>query len=144
MCFDGELHRKFVHNLFGVAVDDESDGIFDANTPLPAVEELVVADLGSGGLVFDSSRWVSDDHVGESVCAAAVAEKQGVALAVVAGVVGMEAHFDESAVGVLAMSGGYTFRNNARARVTADVDHLGARVRLLEIIGDGHRVELGR
>ena len=144
MCFDGELHRKFVHYLFGVAVDDESDGIFNANTPLPAVEELVVADLGGGGLMFDRSRGVSDDHVRESVCAATVAEEQGVALAVVAGIVGVDTHLDESAVGVLAMSGRDTFRNNTRARVTADVDHLGARVRLLEIIGDGHRVELGR
>ena len=74
MCFDGELHGKFVHYLFGVAVDDESDGIFDANTPLPAVEELVVADLGGGGLVLDGSRRISDDHVRESVCAATVAE----------------------------------------------------------------------
>ncbi len=144
MCFDGELHRKFVHYLFGVAVDDESDGIFDANTPLPAVEELVVADLGGGGLVLDGSRGIGDDHIREGVCAASVAEKQGVALAVVAGIVGVDTHLDESAVGVLAVSGGYTFRNNTRARVTADMDHLGTRVRWLVIIGDGHRVEFGR
>ena len=144
MCFDGELHGKFVHYHFGGAVDDESEGIFDPKTPLPAVEELVVADLGGGGLVLDGSRRIGDDHIREGVCATTVAEKQGVALAVVAGIVGVDTHLDESSVGVLAMSGGYTFRNNTRARVTVDMDHLGTRVRLLEIIGDRDGVEFGR
>ena len=31
---------------------------------------------------------------------------------------------------------------SAPARVFADVDHLGARVRLLHVVGEGHRVKL--
>ncbi len=61
----------------------------------------------------------------------------------IACVLGMDTHLDESAIGVLAVSGGYTFGYNARARVAADVDHLRARVRLLPVISNGHRVELG-
>ena len=41
LCFDGELHREFVKYVFGVTVDDESDGILGRDAALVAVEQLV-------------------------------------------------------------------------------------------------------
>ena len=75
LCFNGELHGEFVHDFFGVSVDDESDGVFERDTPLLAVEELFFVDFGSGGFVFNGGGGVRDDHVGEGVCAAFVAEE---------------------------------------------------------------------
>ena len=36
--FDGEFHRQFVHNLLGIAVDDECNGLFGRYSALIAVE----------------------------------------------------------------------------------------------------------
>ena len=140
--FDGELHGEFVHDLFGITVDDEADGVFEGDSPLLAVEELVFVDLGGCCFVFNGSRGVRDDHVREGVRTAFIAQEERVALAVVAGVLGVKTHLDESAVRVLAMSGGDTFGDDARAGVLTDVDHLRACVRLLVVIGERYGVEL--
>ena len=34
--FDGEFHRQFVHDLLGIAVDDESNGLFGRYSALIA------------------------------------------------------------------------------------------------------------
>ena len=70
---DGKLHRELVHDLFGVAVDDESDGVLKADAALLAIEELIFVDLGGRCLMLDGRRGVGDDHVGEGVCAAFIA-----------------------------------------------------------------------
>ena len=54
--FDGELHGQLVEHLFGIAVDDQSDGILGGDAALVAVEELVLADFGGGSLVFNDGR----------------------------------------------------------------------------------------
>ena len=48
----------------------------------------------------------------------------------------MPQNFDETAVGVLGLAGADAFRNDRRAGVLADMNHLGTGVGLLEIIGD--------
>ena len=77
------------------------------------------------------------------IFAALVAQQQAVALAVVTGVLGMHAHFDQSAVGVLAVTGRDTFADDTRAGVLADMNHFRSRVGLLVVVGDGYRVEFG-
>ena len=142
--FYGKLHRQFVHHFFGVAVDDESDGIFDANAALLTVEELVLVNLGSCCFVFDGRCRIRDNHIGESVSTAFIAEQQTVALAVIAGIFRLVTHFDESAVSVLAVTCGDTLGDNTAARVFADMNHLGSCIGLLVVIGHSHRVELRR
>src|SRR6202012_1207764 len=66
----------------------------------------------------------------------------GIALGVVAGVVGAFEHAHQAAVGLLAVAGGNTLGDDGRAGVLADVDHLGAGVGLLTMMGQRHRVEL--
>ena len=142
--FDGELHREFVHNLFGIAVDDEADRVLGGDTALAAVEELVLGDFGGGCLMLDDGRGVGYLHVGESVRSATVAEQERVALAVVACPVCGGSDLDKSAVGILAVSGTDALADDARVGVAAEVNHLGAGVRLLVVVGDGDGVELGR
>src|SRR5690606_27253842 len=79
---------------------------------------------------------------GEGVGAAAVADQHRVALREVAGVVGTLEDLDHAAVGVLSATGRDALGNDRRARVLADVDHLGAGVGLLAPVGHRHRVEL--
>ena len=142
--FDGELHGQFVHDFLGVAVDDEPDGVFETDASLLAVEELVFVDLGSRGFVFNGCCGVRDNHVREGVRAAFIAQEERVALTVVTRVLGVNAHLDESAVRVLAMSGRDTFGDDTRTGVLADMDHLRAGISLLVVIGERYRVELRR
>ena len=51
-------------------------------------------------------------------------------------------HAHQTPVGILAPARGDTLRDDAAARVAADVDHLRAGIGLLEVVGHGHRVEL--
>src|SRR5262249_46842755 len=76
------------------------------------------------------------------VGAALAADQQRVALRVVARVGRLGVHTDETTIGVLRFAGADALGDDPRAGVLAQVDHLGAGVGLLEIVGDGDRVEL--
>ena len=90
-------------------------------------------DLGGGVLDFE---------IRERVRAAAVADQQRVALRVVARVGRVLADLDRAAIGVLALAGRDALRHDRAAGVLPEVDHLGAGVGLLEVVGHRHRVEL--
>src|SRR5690606_7899514 len=107
-----------------------------------AIEQLVVADLGGGGLVLDGGAGVLHLHVGEGVGAAALADQQAVALGVVAGALGAALDLHQAAVGVLAAAGADALADDLALGAGAQVDHLGAGVGLLAVVGQGHRIEL--
>ncbi len=114
-----------------------------AEAALPAVEQLVLADLRGRRLVLDLRGRVLHLDVGEGVRAALVAEQQRVALRVVARAGRADRSiFTRPAVGVLAAAGGDALGQDRAAGVLADVDHLGAGVGLLAVGGERHRVEL--
>lgn len=139
---DGELHGQLVHYLLGVAVDDEPHDLLGGNAALLAVEDLLLVDLGGGGLVLGGGVGASNLYVGKGVGAAAVAEQQGVALGVVAGAAGGGGHAHQAAVGVLALAGRYALADDGGAGVAPQVYHLGAGVGLLVVARQGHGVEL--
>src|SRR5207249_8144960 len=85
---------------------------------------------------------VAHVDVREGMGAALVADQHRVALRVVAGLLRALEDLHEAAVGVLAAPGRDALRHDGRAGVLAHVDHLGARVRLLAVVGHGHGVEL--
>src|SRR3546814_11945111 len=80
--------------------------------------------------------------VGEGVRAAFLADEQRVALGVVARAVGGSRHLDQAAVGVLAAVGADALADDLALGALADVDHLGAGVGLLAVVGERDRVEL--
>src|SRR6266851_8346633 len=137
-----ELHGQLLEHFLAEAVHDHAHGVLGGDAPLLEVEDLVLADLGCRGLVLHLRARVQDLDVREGVGAALVTHEQGVALRVVAAVLRVLADLHEAAVGVLAVAGGNALGHDRGARVLPDVDHLGAGVRLLMVVGDGHRVEL--
>src|SRR6185312_15572081 len=140
--FDRELHRQFLENRLAEAADDEIDGILLRDAAGETVEELVLADLGGARLVLDGRRGVLDLDVGKGVRAAPGAHEERVALREIAGAVGARQDLHQPAVGVLPAAGGDALGDDGAVGVPADVDHLRAGVRLLEIVDGGDRVEL--
>src|SRR5207248_4309014 len=100
------------------------------------------ADLRGRGLVLDLRGRVLHFEVRESVGAALIAEQQRIALRVVARASGALEDFHHAAIAVLAVPGGDALGHDGALRVLADVDHLGAGVGLLVVVGDGYGVEL--
>lgn len=47
-----KFHWEFCHHLFGVAVHDESHGIFGADATLVAIEDLFLVDFAGGGFML--------------------------------------------------------------------------------------------
>ena len=80
--------------------------------------------------------------VGEGAGAAGLADEHGVALAEVAGALGLGLHLHQAAVAVGAVAGADALADDGALGVPADVDHLGAGVGLLLVVGEGHAVEL--
>ena len=73
--------------------------------------------------------------------AAGIAHQQGITLRIVAGVVCVFAYLDQAAVGILRFSRGDALGDDGAAGVPAEMDHLGAGVRLLVVVGDCDGVE---
>src|SRR5579863_23222 len=142
LCLHRELHRQLLEDRFAEAADDHVDRVLLRNAARQAVEELIVTDAGSARFVLHGGRGILHLDVGEGVCAALAPHQEGITLRKVARATRARQDLHETAVGVLAVSGRDSFRDDRAARVAADVNHLGARVGLLMMVDRGHRVEL--
>src|SRR6185503_15199016 len=80
----GELHRQLAEDLLAEAVDDHRDRVLRLQAALPAVEQLVLSDLGRRGLVLEPRRAVLHLDVRKGVRAAVAPHQERVALRVVA------------------------------------------------------------
>ena len=137
-----EFHGELVEDLFGVTVDDQAYGLFFGEAALEAVENLVFSDAGRCGLVFYVGRRVFRLDVRKGVRSAGIRHQQRVALREVPGMARTGSDLDQTTVAVLAVSSGNAFGNDGRMGVGTQVDHFGAGVRLLGVVGDGDGVEL--
>src|SRR3990167_5999829 len=126
-----ELHRQLLEHLTAEAIDYHRHRILRADATLAAVEQLLFTDFRSGRLVLDPSAGVLHLHIGKGVGATLAAQQQGVALAMVTRAGRAFEDLHQTAVGVLPMAGGNALGQNGAVSVLADVDHLGAGVRLL-------------
>src|SRR3970040_425972 len=72
-----ELEWQLLEHAPAKAVDDHLLGVLLRDAALPAVEELVIADLGGGGLVLHAGRRVAHLDVGHGVRAPLIADQQG-------------------------------------------------------------------
>src|ERR671912_1318427 len=139
---DGELHRQLAEDVLAEAIDAESDGVLLRDATLLEVEKLLLADARGGGLVLDARGVVHHLDVGERVRARLRADEHRVALRVVARALRAAQDLDEAAVAVLRVARRDALRDDGARRVPADVDHLRARVGLLRVVRQRHRVEL--
>src|ERR1039458_9034869 len=138
----GELHRQLAEHFLAEPVHDHRNRVFARDPALPAIENLVLADLRRRGLVLQLRRRVLHFQVRERVRAALVAQQQRIALRIVARAGRVLQNFDSAAIGVLPVAGRNSLRHNRRSGVLADVNHLGAGVSLLIVVGQRHRVKL--
>ena len=91
--------------------------------------------------MLDDGSGVLDVHDGEGVGTAGLAEQERIALRVVAYTLSAREHLDHATIGVLGVTCRDTFGDDTRARVASDMDHLGAGVGFLVVVGDSHRIE---
>ena len=73
---------------------------------------------------------------------ARIAQQQAITLGKVAAACRLGGDLDHATVAVLAVSGADALADNGAGAVLAQMDHLGARVRLLPVVGQSHTVEL--
>src|SRR5215212_6228586 len=123
---DGELHRQLAEHVLAEAVDDERDGVLLRDAALLEVEQLLLADARGRRLVLDARRVVHHLDVGERVRARAAADEHRVALRVVARALRAGKNLDEAAVRVVRLARRDALRDDGRARVLPDVNHLRA------------------
>src|SRR5690606_13895410 len=83
-----------------------------------------------------------DLDVGEGVRATLLADQQRVALGMVARALGAAVDLDQAAVGVLPAPGADAFADDLALGALAQVDHLGAGIGLLAVVGERHGMEL--
>ena len=102
---DAQFMRQLVEHFLRIAVDDQPDGILGRKPSLIAIKELILPDLRRGRLVLDDGRAVAHLDIGKRVRPAPVADKQRVALRVVARPLGLGRYLDQSPVAVLADAG---------------------------------------
>ena len=93
--------------------------------------------------MFHHSCPVSIPNVGESMRPASVPYQKAVALGEIPGIVRPGKHLHQTAVAVLAVPCRNTFADYPAARVFPYMYHLRPCIRLLEIVGYSHRIELG-
>src|SRR5215510_6383556 len=56
--FDGEFHGELLQHFLAEAVDDQGHRVLGRQAALPAIEELVLADLRGRRLMLDARRAV--------------------------------------------------------------------------------------
>jgi hypothetical protein len=133
--FYRKLHGELVENFLGVSVNDQGDGRLHIQTSLLAIENLVFSNLAGRGLVLGPCGGVFDFDVGEGMRPASVSHEQGIALAEVASIFGARTHSHQSAVGIMALAGRNSLADYGRLGIATKVDHFGARVGLLVVVG---------
>ena len=91
--------------------------------------------------MFYLRAWIARHDVGHRVGAAFVADKKRVTLREIAGVFGRGLHVHEPAIAVLRPACGDSLRDDGRTASLADMDHLGAGVGLLHVVGQRDGIE---
>ena len=71
----GKFHGEFVHDLFGIAIDNESYGLLGGYASLIAVEQLVLRYFRSGGFMFDNCSVIERVDIREGVGSAVRTEQ---------------------------------------------------------------------
>ena len=107
-----------------------------------AVEELVFADFTGSCFVLYDGCIVVNIHIWERVSPTFATKQQGIATAVIARSIGCGSHFDEPSISILAFACANAFRDDCASSVLADMNHLGSRVGLLIVVGNGDTIEL--
>src|SRR5687768_7119742 len=102
---DREFHRQLPEDLPAETVDDHVHRVFSRESPLPAVEDLILANFRRRRLVLHPGGAVLDFEIGKGMRAALIADQQRVALRVVAGPARPLGNLHQPAIGILTVAG---------------------------------------
>ena len=70
MGFDCKFHGQFRQDFLAEPIDDQGNRVFCGDAALVAVENLILANFGRGGLVLDLRGGVEDVDIGKGACPA--------------------------------------------------------------------------
>src|SRR6476646_2052983 len=138
----GVLHRELLGDRLDEAAHDHRHRLVLGQPAAHQVEELVVADLGHRGLVTHGHVVLADVDVRVGVAAADRVDEQRVALDRRARAVCSLEHLHESPVRRAPTASCHRLGDDRRGGVRRRVHHLGARVLVLALTGEGHRERL--
>src|SRR5687768_13401275 len=91
--------------------------------------------------MLDLGFLITDLYVRKGAGSTFVSNQHGVALRIITRPGRGRRNSDQSAVAVVRMARRDTLANYGAARIFSDVDHFGASIRLLIMIGDSHRIK---
>src|SRR3954451_20226426 len=139
------LHRQLPGDRLDEAADDHRHRLVLAQPAAHQVEQLVVAHLGHGRLVSHRHVVLADVDIGVGVRAADLVHQQRVALHHRGGVMCALLDLDQPTVGGAPAAAGDRLGDDGARGVRCAVHHLGARVLVLALAGegDGQRLALG-
>src|SRR3954453_1433349 len=134
---DRVLHRQLLDDRLDEAVDDELAGLLLVQPVGHEVEELLVADLGDGGLVPDVDVVLADADRRVGVRARVLVEQQRVADDLGLRAVRALGDLEQAAVGGAPAVLGDRLGEDVGRRVGRRVHDLGARVLMLALAREG-------
>mmetsp|Transcript_11554 Transcript_11554/g.32417 ORF Transcript_11554/g.32417 Transcript_11554/m.32417 type:complete len:548 (+) Transcript_11554:2714-4357(+) len=137
-----KLQWQLVEHLPTEPRDDHSHRLLRADAALLEVEELILANLGRGSFMLDLRRRVPHLDVRIRIGRSRVSYEHGIALGEIPGTLCGWLHLYEPPVHVAALAGRDSLGDDAGAGPLAHVDHLGARIGLLLVVRQSHRVKL--
>ena len=122
-------------------VNDQSQCFFFWDPTLLQIEQLVIAHLTCGRLMFNAGAAIASLDIGNCVGTAAVANQQAITLCIVARTRGVRRAFHQASISILAFTGANALTDDAASCVLTDVNHLGSRVCLLAVVGNRNTIE---
>src|SRR5438094_5613064 len=140
--FNCKLHWQLQENILAETVDDERHGVFLRNASLHQIEQLLLTDPRCRSFMLNLRAVIHHLDIRKGIRSGVGTNQHRVTLRVVPGIHCLWHNLHQTAIAVVGMPGRNAFRNNRRAGVLAEVNHLRARVRLLGVIRKRHRIEL--
>src|SRR6478735_1423170 len=141
----GVFHRELAGEVVDEAVDGEAHGLRLGEAALLHVEDHVLGNLGHARLVLRGVLVAAHGDGRISVGAAVRVDQQRVALGVVLATLEVLRDVDLAAVRGAALADGDGLRHDERRGLVGGVDHLGAGVLVLAVVGerDGDNLAAG-
>src|SRR5206468_5059321 len=136
---DAVFHRKLADEIVDKTVHAQTHGLRLAETALLHVENLLRAHLADTGFVLDGIACAAHGDSRIRVGPRRRVDKQRVALGVVFTMLQMFRHVDQSAVSGATFSDRDRFRDNVAGRFIGSMNHLGASVLVLAVVGESDR-----
>ena len=102
------------------------------------IKELIFRDAAGAGLVLDRRLRLLGADIGVSVGGGLIADQHRIALAEITSARRLRPYLNQAAVAIGRMAGADPLAHDRGAGARAYMDHLGAGVGLLAIVGEGH------